>query len=57
MSKICSALPPDYMGADALLRGVPEDEDDEDDEEEPRDDEEEGDEDEKGDDHGEGYSE
>jgi hypothetical protein len=54
MSKICSTLPPDYKKADAMLRGVPEDDDDE---EEPRDDEEESDEDEEGDDHGEGYSE
>lgn len=57
MSKISSALPADRMKADAMLRGVPENEDDEDDEEEPRDDEEEGDEDEEGDDRGEGYSE
>jgi len=52
MSKICAALPGGRMKADALLRGVPEDEDEEDDEEKRGEDE-----DEEVDDEGEGYSE
>jgi hypothetical protein len=52
MTKICSAIPADRM-KDALLRGVPED-DEEDEEEQGEDDEEEG---EESDDEGEGYSE
>jgi hypothetical protein len=51
MTKICSAIPADRM-KDALLRGVPEDE--EEDVEEQEEDEEEGKE---SDDEGEGYSE
>jgi hypothetical protein len=51
MNRIDS-IPADRMKADALLRGVPDDEDDE--EEQGEDDEEEG---EEGDDEGEGYSE
>jgi hypothetical protein len=51
MTKICSAIPADRM-KDALLRGVPEDE--EEDDEEQEEDEEEGKE---SDDEGEGYSE
>jgi hypothetical protein len=53
MSKICLALPADRMKADAALRGVPEDEEEEEDEEEQGEDEEKGGE----DDEGEGYSE
>jgi hypothetical protein len=54
MSRTKAAILTDRLKSDALLRGVPEDEDDE--EEQGEDDEEEGDEDERGDED-EGYSE